>query len=683
VAIANNEFYVAGVGTAIELLPVRDFITPETYVIDANDSTIASEPDQVDYLTIDRASKDLNAWTRSNRWFHVDVIQASAEYNNTVAELDNNYRAKRPIIVFQPDIRLYNMGTEGKQPVDIIDFEETDALSNIEGATSYAVDGYTFVDGTRVIFAADEDPEVRNKIYVVQFITPDSVPPLIAQPIIHLVLASDGLVLTDQSVLCLDGNSLRGVSFWYNGIEWTEAQQKTSVQQAPLFDVYDLTGTSFGNNTTYPSTTFVGSKLFSYAVGDSGVLDPILQFPLQYLNINNVGDIVFENNLYKDTFLYVEDNVSITSDISSGVARQYSDRVTFNRLLGWQTAAAPSQQYQQFKFTYTSQTLKLDVAVGTDSALPPVKIYVGAEFVLPSLYTYQVDSNSTTITLDNEYLPTDVIEVLVLSDQISTVAFFQVPINLQNNPLNTNSPSFTLGTIRTHYETICENLVTLSGPINGANNTRDLGNLVPFGLTILQQSAPLTLAGYFLRSETYNIFSSLQYNSNEYLKFKGQLLNAVTQQVVQFQTTGQVLDTALADITLGRIESQPFYWSDMIPAGAVYQTTQYTVSRTTTDTFDTINVYNYTSANYQGMNVYLNNVILTRDLDYTVPADGPRIVVTAALALGDVLTIQEYSVTYGSFVPNTPTKLGLYPAYRPEICSTTNQLRLANSDHWT
>jgi len=36
------------------------------------------------------------------------------------------------------------------------------------------------------------------------------------------------------------------------------------------------------------------------------------------------------------------------------------------------------------------------------------------------------------------------------------------------------------------------------------------------------------------------------------------MLNAVTQQVVQFQTTGQVLDIALADITAGRIESQPF-----------------------------------------------------------------------------------------------------------------------------
>jgi hypothetical protein len=35
--------------------------------------------------------------------------------------------------------------------------------------------------------------------------------------------------------------------------------------------------------------------------------------------------------------------------------------------------------------------------------------------------------------------------------------------------------------------------------------------------------------------------------------------------------------------------------------------------------------------------------------------------------LGDVLLLQEYTETYGSFVPNTPTKLGLYPAWRPEI----------------
>jgi hypothetical protein len=672
IAISNQEYYVAGVGTAIELLPVRNFITPESYVVDANDSTIAAEPAQPDYLTIDRSSKDLNAWTRSNRWFHLDVLLATAEYNNTVATLDNNYRGKRPIINFRPGIRLYNMGTEGKQPVDTIDFDQTDAFSNVEGSTSYSVNGYTVVDGSRIIFAADQDPDVRDKIYVVQFITPDSTPPIdtpyTGQPIIHLVLANDGEVLVDQSILCLYGTNLVGVTFWYDGLQWTQAQQKTGIQQAPLFNVYDTNGVSFSEKSKYPSSTFTGSKLFSYAAADTTVLDPILQFPLKYLNINNVGDIVFDNNLYVDTFLYVQDNVSVTSNISSGVAREYSTRTTFARLLGWQNAVTISQQYQQFQFSYTGQTLKLDVAVSSATTLPPIKVYVGAKFLSPDQYSYTSGTNSTVITLNNTYLPTDVIEVLALSDQPSTVGFYEVPINLQNNPLNNNSPEFTLGTIRTHYESICENLLSLSGPISGANNSRDLGNLVPYGGIILQQSAPLTLAGYFLRSEQFNIFSSIQYNSQEYLKFKGQLLNAVVNQVIQpTNTTSDVLDEAIATITLGRVETQPFYWSDMIPSGAVYQTTTYTVSNTTNDVFDTIQVYNYTSANYLGMNVYLNDVILTRDKDYLVATDGPRITVLTQLTLGDVITLHEYAETYGNFVPNTPTKLGLYPAWRPEI----------------
>ena len=105
------------------------------------------------------------------------------------------------------------------------------------------------------------------------------------EPIINLVLASDGNVLYDDSVVCLDGTTSMGLTFWYDGITWTKAQQKTGVQQAPLFNIYDLQNISFSNRVKYPSSTFVGSKLFSYAVGDTGILDPILQFPLQYLNI--------------------------------------------------------------------------------------------------------------------------------------------------------------------------------------------------------------------------------------------------------------------------------------------------------------------------------------------------------------------------------------------------------------
>jgi hypothetical protein len=688
--ITVREYYVSGVGTAIELLPTTNFVTPETYVVDAYDSTLATEPNDLDYITISRASRDLNPWTRSNRWFHIDVINASAVYNNTTATFDNNYRAKRPIIQFRPNIRLFNMGTEGKSAVDIIDFSQTDAFSNVQGSTSYSVDGYQVIDGTRIVFAADEDVNVRSKIWMVQYITPDTAPPLPApyagpQPIINLVETHDGQILVDDCVVCLDGDTLKGLTFWYDGAIWFEAQQKTSVQQPPLFNVYDPNGISFGNRAVYPASDFVGSKLFSYAIGDTGILDTVLQFPLKYLNLTNVGDIIFDNNLYSDSFVYTRDNVSVTLPISSGSSREYVSRQVYDRLIGWQNAVTTTKTYQQFKFVYDGTPLKLDVRVNDQAEVPVLKIYVGSAFKDPTKYTYTRNTDGTIITLISEFALGDVIEVLALSDQTSRVAFYQVPINLENNPLNANSPSFTLGTIRQQYQSICENLPTIVGNIAGANNTRDLGNIVPYGLIILQQSAPLTLAGYFLRSEAYNIFNSLTFNSREYLKYKNQMLDIVTQLQIQVgESAGNILDSAVEQLTAGKIETQPFYWSDMLPSGAIYLENTYTVSFITTNVFDTVQVYNYTSANYLGLNVYLNGVLLTRDLEYVVATDGPRVTITAPLVNGDQVTIREYSATYGSFVPNTPTKLGLYPAYRPQITvektSTGEQTVLVGHD---
>ena len=481
--------------------------------------------------------------------------------------------------------------------------------------------------------------------------------------------ASDADVFIDQCTVCLSGNTLQGISFFFDGVQWITAQEKTSVNQAPLFDVYDQNGFSLGNRVVYPSSTFLGSKLFSYAVG-TGVEDTVLGFALRYLSINNVGDIVFDNNFYTDTFIHVDNNVSIENLISIGFVRQYADRILYEKEIGWQRAATKSLIYQQFSFTSVVNTpLVLDVAVIPTGTVPSVKIYVGSVFQDPTAYTFTTTANTTTITFNSNIVivPNDVIEVLALSDQVSSVGFYQVPINLENNPLNGNSSNFTLGTVRTHYESIAQNLVNLTGEVNGANNIRDLGNVIPYGLNILQQSAPMTLAGYFLRKPEYEIFAALSYNSREYEKFKAQLLNtAVTNDYVNF-TVPEILTAVISDITLGRTSSNPFYWSDMLPTGSVYTQLQTTVTPISTAVFDTTQVYNYTSANYLGLLVYVNDILLTRDLGYVVATDGPRITITVPLAVGDVVTIQEYPATYGSYVPNTPTKLGLYPAYIPEI----------------
>jgi len=692
----NQTYYVEGVGTAIKLLPIENFVTPETYTQSASnafdqlpydvgnyDATL-NAPEVPDYLTINRASPDLNAWSRSNRWFHIDVINYSSQLNNVEPSVDNEARGRRPILEFRAGTRLFSFGTQGKQPVDIIDFQTTDALSKVNGTLGYGVDGYSFITGTRVIFAADRDPNVRNKIYEVEFITPDTVNPLITQPVINLVPADDADVLINQTVVCLSGITLQGKSFYFDGITWISGQDKISLNQAPLFDIFDSSGISLGNLEKYPSSTFTGSKLLSYAPG-TGPDDPVLEFPLRYLNLANIGDIVFDNNLYTDTFVYVKDSVSTVTSISSGFVHRYLNRIDFVRELGWQTAVTPSITRQQFQFTYDGQPLKLDVAVNDSTVVPAIQLYINDRFQDPSAYSVDTTNNVTIITLSesaSQVVPGDIIEVAVISDQVSSEGFYQVPINLENNPINANSNTFTLGTIRSHYGSIAENLIALQGPINGANNTRDLGNIVPYGLQILQQSSPLTLTGYFARNPEYDIFAALEYNSREYIKFKNLVLETVVRNEYGTASVAEILDKAVAEVTQGRTDINPFFWSDMLPTGSVFLKTNYTITPITTNVFDTVQTYDFTSANFQAILIYLTRrnpitneavtTLLSRHTDYTVSTDGPTVTINVPLVIGDVLTLNEYQNTSGNFCPNTPSKMGLYPKYLPRMYVDTN-----------
>ena len=161
---------------------------------------------------------------------------------------------------------------------------------------------------------------------------------------------------------------------------------------------------SFSDRTSYPSSTFKGSKLFSYAVG-TGVADTVLGFPLRYLSLSNVGDIVFDNNLYTDTFVYVKDKNGTTVNVSEGFVREYQDRTTYLREIGWQNAITKLKVRQQFQFTYDGAPLRLDVAVLPNSEVPSVLLYVANKFIAPADYTVATTANTTTITLSNLYTP--------------------------------------------------------------------------------------------------------------------------------------------------------------------------------------------------------------------------------------------------------------------------------------
>ena len=793
----TGEYYVEGVGTAIELRPVEDFIAPEAFTASTyipwdtvgwdsanweGDSYIPVIPD---YITISRNSMDQNAWSRSNRWFHIDVINATATYNNNpdliTLYATSAYKAKRPIIEFYPNIKMFNSGSEGKAPVDFIDVRTTDAftlvagqenyypdvevytaytgtivdtvtpvntatitvpasdvlsapgvvgaftvgqyitdsanllprnaqISSISGTTTLTIevswldgaskylptttnvsfiatdttsDNYALFDGAKVIFTADTNVNVRNKVYVSRFSTITGS----STPVITLTEAKDGDVFADQQTVALRGYANNGKEFWFDGSLWIKGQQKTELNQPPLFDVFDKNDVSFGDASLYIGTSFTGCKLFGYGIG-TGLDDTVLGFPIRYSSIDNVGDISFDVSLNSDTFDYVSGTNPITQNVNTGYVFQYGTRELFTRQLGWQTSVSPSVQYQLFSFNYdplnptTEFVCDVSKSSSTSTNWPTVEVAINNVIVPHSEFTVTVSPNSTTVVLNTSPVIETVVQISLLSDQVSPTAFYSIPTNLNNNPLNADITTANVGDIRGQYQSAFYNNPNTTGNVFGPNNYRDLGNMVPWGDKIIQNSASLVLPGAFLRKQEHNLFNALLFNDREYIKFKNQLVYTVqNSDYTQRYNPSVMLDDALDQITATKDNSQPFFWSDMLPGKSAYITNTYSFANSLdVSIYPLSRVYDFTTANYYGVLVYLtrttNGITTTQQLiknqDYTISETAPSLTVTTDLLPGDVVTIKEYNQTYGSYVPNTPTKLGLYPAYIPEVILDEN-----------
>ena len=271
---ASGVYYVEGVGDEIKLINAQDLIVPAIFTndtqvpFDTNGfdrvpySDAKSFPGTKDYIVVNKASADRNPWARYNRWFHKDVIELSARLNNQVFDLNEELRAKRPIIEFDAGLKLYNFGTQAKDNIDLIDTYTNDVKSKIEGKTGYSVDGVELADGQRVMFINDTDPFVYGKIFQVKFFD------FKGNNQISLVETTDTNPLENDTVLITSGNKQAGNMYYFDGTTWKLAQDKTGVNQAPLFDLYDDTGVSFADSITYPNSEFTVKIVSNKKVGE-------------------------------------------------------------------------------------------------------------------------------------------------------------------------------------------------------------------------------------------------------------------------------------------------------------------------------------------------------------------------------------------------------------------------------
>ena len=161
----GKEFFVEGVGSSIVLVDssklyvsantATDYVNYSDEYIDLFDNQPFDDfgfdqgqriSVKAEYITINRAGRDLNPWSRYNRWVHHDVIRISAEANGVVPVYPADKRARRPIIEFVPDLKLFNFGSTAVDPVDLIDTVTTDAFLTIEGRTSTGYTSGVFID---------------------------------------------------------------------------------------------------------------------------------------------------------------------------------------------------------------------------------------------------------------------------------------------------------------------------------------------------------------------------------------------------------------------------------------------------------------------------------------------------------------------------------------------------------
>tara|TARA_B100002019_G_scaffold85266_1_gene73780 strand:- start:11138 stop:26881 length:15744 start_codon:yes stop_codon:yes gene_type:complete len=671
---ATGEWYVEGVGEEIQLVSQEDLNVSGLFTEDIEVEFDKQEfdyypfsealgfPQNKDYIVINRGSQDGNLWSRYNRWFHKSVIEKSAELNGQSIAIDQNSRASRPIIEFEKGLKLFQFGTKTKTNIDLIDTFTIDAFSTIEGSLGYNIDGVNLTNGMRVLFTADTDLLVKGKIYTVKFITVNN------RTQISLVETTDSTPQLNETVLVTAGNANRGKYFYYDGTTWKQAQNKNSVNQQPLFDMYDDNDVNYLDSTTYESSQFIGNKVFSYN-RSNGVNDTELGFPLEYRSIENSGDILFTFDLLQGSFVYTKDNTLVSEGTDKGFLRKYKDRTNYTLTNGWQKADKDSTQNVIRQYVHDGSA-RYEIDMYDDKSFIDtawLRVYVNNKIKkITTDFVIEKDvNNHSYIKFNNDLTDGDIIVIKCRSRfPKNKNGYYEIASNLERNPINSNVNQFTLGEVNDHVASIVEEANEFVGQFPGTSNMRDIGNLTRLGKKYLKHSAPLNFPLFHFLDESSNVIKALEFARKEYGKFKRLFVEVATN--LGYEGDVKIhFDKIMQEINKDKISHMPFYFSDMVATGGNVVNT-FEIEDTDEKFFPLSAIYDINTPSNKSVQIYLNGLQLIYGKDYTFNTEGFA-VITATKQIGDKILIYEYDNTNGSYVPPTPTKLGLYPKFEPDF----------------
>lgn len=517
--------------------------------------------ENADYIIMDSGSYDQNPWSKTVWYHHDDISSNISEYT----------KAARPIICFKANIELFNYGTYRRDSINYIDSVTTDIITYVNKNTSVVFGNITIdsdyfstnnVDYFRVLCTNQSSSYQNNNVFSISMVNGT----------LYVQVETDGLDVSGSPVegeIVLD--STTNTEYYYNGSSWVVSQQKTDVNQPPLFNLYDFNGVILNDSTKYPNSTFNGSKIFSYSEDSSKTYtkDVLLNM---YLNYDSNGNIIFENNVENSSYEYTENFVT---DTITGIFffNIYHPTQYFSN--NWYKSSTLSKQNVIDNFTYDgiNRVFNISQEPETPSDITVVRKYETADI------TNSLTTETLTVNVDYVLSGTELfIQTLTKGDTITVTTYnsgaisdeatgyYEIPLSLSCNPNYGSIDKVVLGDVYAQFTSIIQNQTGITGEPYYFNNYRNTAQDITLGTETLEPSTSL-LQDMLLSSDTrFDLISSIRYSSNQYRIFQYKYINKITEYYSNsLYTSNDSYDTwtnaALKEITKGMNSSFPFYKS--------------------------------------------------------------------------------------------------------------------------
>ena len=258
-----------------------------------------------DYQVMETDSPFRTAWSRNNKWIDIDILKSIDKliYGgiNIEALTDTKFIAKRPIIEFDGKLNLWawaNVDTTlgDNQWTGVIDFmvNPTGAYATTTTNNLHYIDivntelmGPSANGAFRTRIAFSTGP-LQNKIWHV------GAAGLLVEDI---SLSENHCAYIREALPDTEDKTWSNSDVFFDGTKWNLGQQRTKINQMPLFKLYTIDGVAIEQ---LQGAKFQGSRIFNYKIGTS-ITDPELGIGLSYKDINGIGQFEFENYLFTET----------------------------------------------------------------------------------------------------------------------------------------------------------------------------------------------------------------------------------------------------------------------------------------------------------------------------------------------------------------------------------------------